>query len=59
MLTGCWVCFNNISQLQSATVSLMAQMMTTVMDALRAGKAAVKLGADDLQLSPTVSFTLD
>ncbi|GFS27875.1 dynein beta chain, flagellar outer arm [Elysia marginata] len=50
--TGCWVCFNDMSMLQPSCLSLLAQMMSTVMDALRMGKGAVHLQTDDVQLSP-------
>ncbi|GFO25145.1 dynein beta chain, ciliary-like, partial [Plakobranchus ocellatus] len=50
--TGCWVCFNDLSMLQPSCLSLMAQMMATIMEALRAGKGAVHLQTDDVQLSP-------
>ena len=46
-----------MSMLQPSCLSLLAQMMATVMDALRAGKGAVHLQTDDVQLSPHVSQT--
>ncbi|XP_069115919.1 uncharacterized protein [Argopecten irradians] len=50
--TGCWVCFNNISNLTPAVLSVYAQLISAVMGALRAGKAAVHLQSDDIQLNP-------
>ena len=49
------MCFNDMSMLQPSCLSLLAQMMSTVMEALRAGKGAVHLQTDDVQLSPHVS----
>ncbi|XP_052258855.1 uncharacterized protein LOC127863384 isoform X2 [Dreissena polymorpha] len=49
--TGCWVTFNNLNCLDPSVLSVFAQLMTTVMEALRAGKAAVHLQADDIQLN--------
>jgi len=51
--TGCWVTFNNLNCLDPSVLSVFAQLMSTVMEALRAGKAAVHLQSDDIQLNPT------
>ncbi|KAL3885754.1 hypothetical protein ACJMK2_025795 [Sinanodonta woodiana] len=49
--TGCWVCFNNLDHLVPSVLSVFAQLFSTVMKALRAGKAAVHLQSDDIQLN--------
>ncbi|ESO89557.1 hypothetical protein LOTGIDRAFT_58893, partial [Lottia gigantea] len=50
--TGCWVNFNNLNYCQPAVLSIFAQLMSTVMAALQAGKKSVHLQSDDIQLSP-------
>ncbi|KAK6172547.1 hypothetical protein SNE40_016179 [Patella caerulea] len=49
--TGCWVSFNSLNYCQPAILSIFAQLMSTVMAALQAGKAAVHLVSDDIQLN--------
>ena len=44
--------FADIANLQLPVLSVFAQLMSTVMDALRQSKAAVHLQSDDVQLSP-------
>ncbi|XP_062584099.1 dynein axonemal heavy chain 17-like [Saccostrea cucullata] len=51
--TGSWVCFDNYNHLAPAVLSVFAQLMSAVMEALKAGKAAVHLQSDDIQLSPS------
>ncbi|XP_056010102.1 uncharacterized protein LOC125667097 [Ostrea edulis] len=51
--TGSWVCFDNYNHLAPAVLSVFAQLMSSVMEALKAGKAAVHLQSDDIQLSPS------
>ncbi|XP_053409232.1 uncharacterized protein LOC123561373 isoform X4 [Mercenaria mercenaria] len=51
--TGCWISFNNLNSLLPSVLSVFAQLISTVFEALRAGKAAVHLQSDDIQLSPT------
>ena len=51
--TGCWICFNNLNHLDPSVLSVFAQLITTVFEALRAGKAAVHLQSDDIQLNPS------
>lgn len=50
---GSWVCFDNYNHLAPAVLSVFAQLMSAVMEALKAGKAAVHLQSDDIQLSPS------
>ena len=50
--TGCWIAFNNLNSLEPSVLSVFAQLMSTVLEALRAGKAAVHLQSDDVQLNP-------
>ncbi|KAL5020323.1 hypothetical protein ScPMuIL_003215 [Solemya velum] len=50
--TGCWIFFNNINHLDPSVLSVFAQLLSAVMDALRAKKAAVHLQSDDVQLNP-------
>lgn len=49
--TGCWVSFNNINHLRPSVLSVFAQLIQSVMDALRAGKGAVHLQSEDIQLN--------
>ncbi|KAK3108743.1 hypothetical protein FSP39_014630 [Pinctada imbricata] len=57
--TGCWICFDNFNMLEPAVLSVFAQLLSTVTDAMRAGKAAVHLQSEDVQLNPTgACFTL-
>nr|XP_022320176.1 dynein beta chain, flagellar outer arm-like isoform X6 [Crassostrea virginica] len=51
--TGSWVCFDNYNHLAPAVLSVFAQLMSAVMEALKAGKAAVHLQSDDIQLNPS------
>ena len=51
--TGCWITFNNLNSLLPSVLSVFAQLISTVFEALRAGKAAVHLQSDDIQLNPT------
>lgn len=51
--TGCWITFSNLNSLMPSVLSVFAQLMSTVFEALRAGKAAVHLQSDDIQLNPT------
>ncbi|KAH9514965.1 hypothetical protein Btru_021540, partial [Bulinus truncatus] len=50
--TGCWVCFNDISQLKPSCMSLLAQLVSVVLEALKSGKSVVHLLTEDVQLSP-------
>ncbi|XP_052060514.1 uncharacterized protein LOC127700861 isoform X4 [Mytilus californianus] len=49
--TGCWVSFNNLNHLRPSVLSVFAQLIQSVMDALKAGKGAVHLQSDDIQLN--------
>ena len=51
--TSCWICFNNLNHLDPSVLSVFAQLITTVFEALRAGKAAVHMQADNIQLNPS------
>lgn len=51
--TGCWICFNNLDHLDPSVLSIFAQLLTSVFEALRSGKAAVHLPSDDVQLNPS------
>ena len=51
--TGCWVTFNSLNSLDPSVLSVFAQLISTVLEALRAGKAAVHLQSDDIQLNPS------
>nr|KAG5694043.1 hypothetical protein BaRGS_025622 [Batillaria attramentaria] len=44
--TGCWVSFTDIANLKLPVLSVFAQLMATIMDALRQNKAAVHLQSD-------------
>ena len=50
--TGSWICFNSLNCLDPSVLSVFSQLINTVLEALRSGKASVHLQADDLQLSP-------
>ncbi|XP_055866060.1 uncharacterized protein LOC106055129 isoform X2 [Biomphalaria glabrata] len=50
--TGCWVCFNDVSHLKPACMSLLAQLVSVIMEALKSGKTVVHLLTEDIQLSP-------
>ena len=50
--TSCWICFNNLNHLDPSVLSVFAQLITTVFEALRAGKAAMHMQADNIQLNP-------
>lgn len=50
--TGSWVCFNNLNCLDPSVLSVFAQLILTVLEALRAGKPSVHLQSDDIQLNP-------
>ncbi|XP_064650622.1 uncharacterized protein LOC135502065 isoform X3 [Lineus longissimus] len=51
-LTGCWACFNNLNRIEPTVLSVFAQLMTSVLDAMRAGKNAANLMTDEVQLNP-------
>lgn len=51
--TGCWIAFNNLNSMEPSVLSVFAQLISTVLEAQRAGKAAVHLQADDVQLNAT------
>ena len=51
--TSCWICFNNLNHLDPSVLSVFAQLITTVFEALRAGKAAMHMQADNIQLNPS------
>jgi len=49
---GAWVCLNNISAIQPPVLSVLTQLVTVVLDGLRANKTTVILQDDEITLSP-------
>ena len=49
---GAWVCLNNISTIQSPVLSVLAQLVTVVLDGLKASKSTVVLQDDEISLAP-------
>ncbi|XP_023931015.1 dynein beta chain, ciliary-like [Lingula anatina] len=50
--TGSWICFNKLTMLDPTVLSVCAQLLTAVHDALRAQKTTINLGAEELPLNP-------
>ena len=49
---GAWVCLNNISAIQPPVLSVLTQLVTVVLDGLKANKTTVVLQEDEITLSP-------
>lgn len=50
-VSGSWICFSNLDRLSPAVVTVLASLLSTVMEGLRQGKTAVHLESEDIQLS--------
>ena len=51
-LQGAWVCLNNISAIQPPVLSVLTQLVTVVLDGLKASKSTVVLHDDEITLAP-------
>lgn len=49
---GAWVCLNNISAIQSPVLSVLTQLVTVVLDGLKASKTTVVLQDEEISLAP-------
>ena len=52
LLSGAWVCLNNISTIQPAVLSVLTQLLTVVLDGLRGNKNSIVFQDDEIALSP-------
>lgn len=52
LISGAWVCLNSISAIQPPVLSVLTQLVTVVLDGLRANKTTVILQDDEVTLSP-------
>ncbi|XP_020627063.1 dynein beta chain, flagellar outer arm-like isoform X2 [Orbicella faveolata] len=50
--SGAWVCLNNISTIPSPVLSVLTQLVTVVLDGLKASKTTVVLQDDEISLAP-------
>lgn len=49
---GAWICLNNISTIQPPVLSVLTQLVTVVLDGLKASKSTVVLHNDEITLVP-------
>ncbi|XP_066025345.1 uncharacterized protein [Pocillopora verrucosa] len=50
--SGAWICLNNISTIQPPVLSVLTQLVTVVLDGLKASKSTVVLHNDEITLVP-------
>lgn len=54
--TGCWLCMEHINNLSPGVLSIAAQLIGKVLDALRSGLTSLELQNDDVAIVPSAAF---
>ncbi len=48
--SGAWICLNNITNIKPEVLSVCAQLLASIYDAMRAGKGVAHLHTEEVQL---------